>query len=132
MKRILLQFCAIVWFALLAVGVQAQGESLGAVKGAIRNGSARELSQYFGPTVELAFDGDKQSYSATQAEFVMKDFFAKNSPASFEYDHQKTSTESIQYAAGKYVGRTGSYQVFVQMKPIDGALVIDSINFTKE
>jgi hypothetical protein len=98
----------------------------------VAGGSARDLSQFFGPTVELAFDGDKQSYSATQAEFVMKDFFAKNAPASFEYDHQKTSAESIQYAAGKYVGKTGSYQVFVQMKPVSGNLVIDSINFTKE
>lgn len=132
MKRILRQFCAILWFALLAIGVQAQGESLGAVRGAIRSGSAKDLSQYFGPTVELAFDGDKQSYSATQAEFVMKDFFAKNAPASFDYNHQKTSTESIQYAAGKYIGKTGSYQVFVQMRPVEGTLVIDSINFTKE
>lgn len=132
MKRIVLQLCAILWFTLLTIGVQAQGESLGAVRGAIRNGSARELAQHFGPTVELAFDGDKQSYSATQAEFVMKDFFAKNAPASFDYDHQKTSAESIQYAAGKYVGKTGSYQVFVQMRAMEGALVIDSINFTKE
>ncbi|AIZ62663.1 hypothetical protein PK28_01355 [Hymenobacter sp. DG25B] len=117
---------------LTTVGAYAQGEAFGAVKGAVRGGSSHGVAQYFGSAVELGFDGDKQSYSATQAEFVLKDFFAKNAPTSFEFIHQGSSNEGIQYAIGKYVGKSGTYRVFIKMKPAQGKLLIDTIDFTKE
>ena len=117
---------------LTVVGAYAQGEAFGSVRGAVRSGSSRGVAQYFGSAVELGFDGDKQSYSATQAEFVLKDFFAKNAPTSFDFIHQGSSNEGIQYAIGKYVGKSGTYRVFVKMKPAQGKLLIDTIDFTKE
>lgn len=111
---------------------QAQADNLGAVRTALRNGSSRELSQYLAATVEVGFDGDKQGYNATQAEIVIKDFFAKNPPSSFEFIHQGESKEGIQYAIGRYVGRSGTYRVFVKLKPSRGAPVIDTLDFTKE
>jgi len=111
---------------------QAQADNLGPVRTALRNGSSRELSQYLAATVEVGFDGDKQGYNATQAEIVIKDFFAKNPPSSFEFIHQGESKEGIQYAIGRYVGRSGTYRVFVKLKPSRGAPVIDTLDFTKE
>ncbi|SHI40452.1 protein of unknown function [Hymenobacter daecheongensis DSM 21074] len=132
MKRTLLQAVAIVWLMLLSVTVQAQGEAFAPVRNAIRSGSSKELAQRFGSTVELSFDGDKQSYSATQAEFVMKDFFGKNAPASFDFVHYGGSNEGTPYAVGKYVSKGGAYRMFVKMKSAQGNLVIDIIEFTKE
>ena len=133
MKRYLIRLLILGWLLILGVGAaQAQGDNLGAVRGALRNGSSRELSQYFAPTVEVGFDGDKQGYNATQAEIVIKDFFAKNTPSSFEFIHQGESKEGIQYAIGRYVGRTGTFRVFVKLKPSRGAPVIDTLDFTKE
>jgi hypothetical protein len=132
MKRNLLNAVAIVWLVLLSVTVNAQGESFAPVRNAIRGGSSKELAQYFGSTVELSFDGDKQSYSATQAEFVMKDFFAKNSPSGFDFVHYGGSTEGTPYAVGKYVSKSGAYRMFVKMKSAQGNLIIDIIEFTKE
>jgi len=114
---------------LLSVVVYAQGEAFAPVRNAIRGGSSRELAQYFGSTVELGFDGDKQSYSATQAEFVMKDFFAKNPPASFDFKHFGGSNEGTPYAAGQYVSKGVTYTMFVKMKSAQGKLVIDTIDF---
>ena len=59
MKRNIFQVITLVWFLLLSVTVLAQGEAFGPVRNAIRSGSSRELSQHFGSTVELSFDGDK-------------------------------------------------------------------------
>ncbi|OON71069.1 hypothetical protein B0919_03500 [Hymenobacter sp. CRA2] len=119
--------------ALLAPAVHAQNDTFGAVRSAIQNGSSRAVSQYFGGTVEIGFDGEKQSYSATQAEFVLKDFFAKNSPATFEVVHQGASTsEGIKYAIGKYAGKNGSYRVFIKMKAAQGAMQIDTMEFSHE
>ena len=117
---------------LLGAAAHAQSDNLTAVRSALRNGSSRELSQYFAPTVEIGFDGDKKGYNATQAEFVMKDFFAKTSPSSFEFIHQGASNEGIQYAIGRYTGRGGSYRVFVKLKPSKGTPQIDTLDFTKE
>jgi hypothetical protein len=134
MKRYLFRALFLTWFYLLSAGaVHAQSDNLAAVRSALRNGSARELSQYLAPTVEVGFDGDKQGYSATQAEFVMKDFFAKTSPSSFEFLHQGASGGHIQYAVGRYTGRSGTYRVFVKLTPPSrGAPRIDTLDFTKE
>jgi hypothetical protein len=115
-----------------AVVASAQADDLGAVRSALRSGSSRELSQYLALTVEVGFDGDKKSYNATQAEIVVKDFFAKNTPSSFEFIHQGKSQEGIQYAIGRYTGRNGVYRVFVKLKPTKGAPQIDTLDFTKE
>ncbi|WP_426058553.1 DUF4783 domain-containing protein [Hymenobacter sp. B1770] len=114
------------------VVANAQADDLGAVRSALRSGSSRELSQYLAPTVEVGFDGDKKSYNATQAEIVVKDFFAKNTPSSFEFIHQGKSQEGIQYAIGRYTGRNGVYRVFVKLKPSKGDPQIDTLDFTKE
>jgi len=131
MKPTLLQTLAIAWLMLLSVVVQAQGEAFGPLGGAIRSGSSKDLAQYFSSSVELGFDGDKQSYSATQAEFVMKDFFAKNPPAAFDFIHYVNGAEGAKLAVGKYNGKNGAYRVFVKVKPDHGTLVIDAIDFTK-
>lgn len=98
----------------------------------MRNASSKELSQYFGATVEISIDGDRQSYSATQAEFVMKDFFAKTAPASFEIVHQGGSDSGVPYAVGKYKSKDAMYRVIVKMQNASGALRIENMAFTKE
>jgi hypothetical protein len=133
MRRYFFRTLFIGWlFLLSAVAAHAQSDNLAAVRSALRNGSSRELSQYLAPTVEVGFSGDKQSYSATQAELVMKDFFAKTAPSSFEFIHQGSSEGGIQYAIGRYSGRGGVYRVFVKLKPSRGTPLIDTLDFTKE
>ena len=133
MKRYFVRTLFLGWLFLLAAGAaHAQSDILGAVRSALRNGSSRELSQYFAPTIEIGFDGDRQSYNSTQAEIVMKDTFAKNAPSTFEFIHQGQSGEGIQYAIGRYTGRGATYRVFIKLKPSRGAPLIDTLEFTKE
>lgn len=133
MKRYFFRTLFLSWLILFGGTVAyAQADNLGAVRAALRNGSSRELSQYLAPTVEVGFDGDKQGYNSTQAEIVIKDFFAKNAPTGFDFIHQGESKEGIQYAIGRYTGRSGVYRVFVKLKPSKGAPQIDTLDFTKE
>ena len=133
MTRYFFKTLFIGWLFLFgATAAHAQGDNLGAVRLALRTGSSRELSQYLAPTVEIGFDGDKQGYNATQAELIIKDFFAKNTPSSFEFIHQGESREGIAYAIGRYIGRNGTYRVFVKLKPSRGTPLIDTLDFTKE
>ena len=133
MKRYLVRTLLAGWlFLLIAGAAHAQSDNLTAVRSALRNGSSRELSQYFAPTVEIGFEGGKDTYNSTQAEIVMKDFFSKNAPSTFEFIHQGQSGEGIQYAIGRYTGRGGTYRVFVKLKPSRGAPLIDTLDFTEE
>lgn len=134
MKVIFTRVLLFGWLLLALIHTsQAQGgDQLTAVRSAIANGSSRGLAQYLAPSVEVGFDGDKQSYNATQTELVMKNFFAKNPPASFDIVHQGASNEGIPYAIGHYVGRNGSYQVFIKLKPKQSTPTIDTLDFTKD
>jgi hypothetical protein len=113
MKVIFTRVVLFGWLLLaLVLSSQAQGaDQLTAVRSAIASGSSRGLAQYLAPTVEVGFDGDKQSYNAT---------------------HQGASNEGIPYAIGHYVGRNGSYQVFIKLKPKQSTPTVDTLDFTKE
>ena len=134
MKIILTKVFLFAWLLLaFVVSSQAQAaDQLGAVRSAIFSGSSRNLAQYLAPSVEVGFDGDQHSYNATQTELVMKDFFTKNPPASFDIVHQGSSNDGIPYAVGHYVGKSGTYQVFIKLKPKQSTPTIDKLDFTKE
>ncbi|NML67184.1 DUF4783 domain-containing protein [Hymenobacter sp. RP-2-7] len=116
----------------LASWASAQADQIGAVRAAFANASSHDLAQYLAPTVEVGFDGDKQTYNATQTELVVKNFFAKNPPVSFDVVHQGASNEGIPYAMCHYAGRSGNYRVFIRLKPKQATPTIDTLDFTKE
>ena len=121
------------WLLAATLGAQAQGgDQVGPVRSAIASGSAHELAQYLAPSVEVGFDGDKQTYNTTQAELVLKNFFTKNAPGKFDIVHQGASPEGIPYAVGRYSGRVGNYRVFIKLKSTRSPATIDTIDFTKE
>lgn len=134
MKCFLLRSLLFAWFGLLAVntGFAQSADNLTPVGSALRNGSSRELAQFLAPSVEVGFNGEKQSYNATQAELVVRDFLAKSPPSSFDFIHQGQSSEGIQYAIGRYTSRGGGYRVFIKLKAGKGLPVIDTLDFTKE
>ena len=49
---------------------------------ALRTGDSRQLSSYFGPTIDLTIGLREDVYSKAQAELILKDFFTKNPPKS--------------------------------------------------
>jgi hypothetical protein len=110
----------------------AQDNVIDNVKTAMRSGSSKELSQYFGSIVELNFDGEKSSYSKSQAEFVLKDFFKKNPPLDFEYIHQGSSKQGFRYVIGKYTIEGSSFRVYILFKKNENTYYVDTIDFTRE
>ncbi|MFD2999910.1 DUF4783 domain-containing protein [Pontibacter toksunensis] len=111
----------------------AQGDVMNSVKSAMKVGSARDLSRNFSSMVEITLDGSEAtSYSNTQAEFVMKNFFAKNAPVDFSVNHNGTSDKGQLYAIGTYAAKGESYTVLIRMKSANGKYLIHSMNFIKD
>ena len=130
--RFLIAFFLIV--LLLASGrlLLAQGTEINDVRLAIKSGSSKELAKYFKDIVELHFDGERSSYSKSQAEFVLRDFFKKYPPVDFQYVHHGDSGEGMKYAIGKYTISNGSYRIWLLFKKTGDAYYVDTIDFTRE
>lgn len=110
----------------------SQSPVINNVRAALKAGSAKELVKNFNNTVELNFDGEKSSYSRTQAEFVLKDFFKKYPPSDFEYIHQGSSQQGLTYVIGKYSFEGGSFRVLMYIKKINDSYLVDLIDFSRE
>lgn len=117
---------------LMAFTAYGQDAVIDDAKTAIKSGSSKELSKYCNKVVEISFDGDKSTYSKTQAEFVLRDFFKKYPATDFEYIHQGASREGLRYAIGKYSYDNGSFRVYMLIKEFEGDFLIDTLDFSKE
>ena len=58
------------------------------VVAAIRGGNASQLSKYFDSRVDLSLPGKSDNYSKSQAEMILKDFFANNNVKNFIVKHK--------------------------------------------
>jgi len=121
----------LIWIVLGSTVAFAQKKEISDAESYIRQGDSKGLSKYFSETVELNFDGKKQNYSRNQAEFVMKDFFAKNPPKpdGFENYHRGNNS-GVSYSIVKYASQNGAYRVFMKIKMHQGKHMIDALDFT--
>lgn len=134
LKLIAVAFSLLIVVVFFSAGqAVAQGDAMSSVKSAMKAGSAKELSRNFSSMVEITLDGNEAtSYSNTQAEFVMKNFFSKNSPVDFSVNHNGTSDKGQLYAIGTYASKGDSYTVLIRMKSANGKYLIHSMNFIKD
>lgn len=129
MKKILLIAINILLFTYLAL---AQEDVMTNIKTQLKKGDAKEVSRYLNDMVEISISGEKGSYSKTQAEFVLKDFFKRNPPFDYQKIHQGSSKEGLNYMIGKYTCSEGSFRVYIVVKQFKGNYLIDTIDFSKE
>ncbi|TAH24413.1 MAG: DUF4783 domain-containing protein [Cytophagales bacterium] len=122
-------------FALLVAfctKLSAQDDVISSAKTAIKANNSKELSKYFNEMIDLGFDGEKGSYSKTQAEFVIKDFFSRNPVTDFQFVHKGASKEGLTYTIGNYQSKSKEYRVLIYVKEIKGSYKIDYLDFSKE
>ena len=81
-----------------------------------------------GDMVEIQLpDQDRNNYSKTQAEYVMRDFMKKYVPTDFKYIHKVLEKEDFKFTIGEYAYSGGAMRVTMVIKPINGKYLIDSI-----
>ena len=75
------------------------------VAACIRTGNAKDLSKYFGTSIDLTISGKEDMYSRAQAEQIMRGFFQKNPPLQFRLTHQPAGSGASQYGIGTYLSQ---------------------------
>lgn len=92
-----------------------------------KEGNAAELSQNFSSSVELSILGAEETYSKTQAEMIMKDFFAKNKPSNFVTTSKGGNDKATKYINGKLETSSGIFKVYILMKNNSGVFLITEL-----
>lgn len=110
----------------------AQNEIFSKLRLAIKAGDSKTISTYLDQSLDLKIESQEGTYSGTQAEFVLKDYFRKYPPQSFEYIHKGESPAGAKYAIGSYVSNGGTFRVYMKLKKIGANYRIDTLDFTRE
>lgn len=102
--------------------------SIDEVVNAMRSGNATAMAVYFDNTVEITLPEKGNSYSKSQAEMVLKDFFNNNPVKGFTVIH-KGQNAGYQYCIGTLLTKNGSFRTTIQMKQKKDAQVLQEIRF---
>lgn len=94
----------------------------------LRAGNASEIAKYFDNTVEITLPGKSNSYSKSQAEVVLTDFFYNNQVKSFDVLH-KGENGGSQYCIGTLLTKTASYRTTIFMKQKGARQTLQEIRF---
>jgi len=116
---------------LFTTALVAQTDLPASISNALKNGNATELTKSFNINVDLTILDKQDIYSKTQAESLLKDFFAKNIPSNFTIIH-KGGKEDAQYYVGKLTTSTGNYRISILIKGQGKTAFIHQFRIEKE
>lgn len=110
----------------------ADHKTMSLLQQSIRSGSAERLAAYFDTSLELMIDSEEVAFSsvpATQAELILKAFFRRNPPQSFQYV-QQGELGHRRYRTGTYHTNDHTFQVYLILQETDNQdYLIQSLQF---
>lgn len=114
----------------MSATVQAQ-EPLQEVVQYIRGGNVAGMVKYFDKSVGININNNQATYSSSQAEIILKDFFSKNVVKEFNVAQSGNRENNAQWAIGDLSTSTGSYQLYVKISMINNKFLIKDFRFEK-
>lgn len=98
---------------------------------AIEVGNVENLNEYFNESIELILPSNEGIYSKSQATQILKDFYHKHRPESFNVLHQGGS-ENAKYAIGNLITDNGEFRVHFLVKMKNGKPLIHQLRIQEE
>ena len=95
---------------------------------ALKSGNTAQIARFFDNTVEITMPGKSSSFSKSQAELVLKDFFNNNPVKGFEVMHKGDNAGS-QFCIGNLDTKNGSYRTTLFMKQKGDKQLLQEIRF---
>lgn len=95
---------------------------------AMNTGNANQLSLYFDNMVEITLHEKSNSYSRSQAEMIMKDFFSSYGVKAFKIVHKGSSSGS-EFCIGNLQTKYGQFRTTIFMKSRSEKQVLQEIRF---
>ena len=99
----------------------------------IKNGNSGRLAAFFSSTIDLLLPGNEGTYSKTQAELIVKDFFSKYPPSNFTIKQRGSSSEGSKFAIGNYTSAQGKiFRTYFLLKKTNNNFLITLLEFDSE
>ena len=98
------------------------------VVAAMRSGNSTLIAKYFDDRVDISMPNKSNTYSKTQAELVLKDFFTNNPVKKFEIIHKGENAGS-QFCIGTLYTKNGSFRTTIFMKQKGGGQLLQELRF---
>jgi hypothetical protein len=98
------------------------------VVAAMRSGNSTLIAKYFDDRVDISMPDKSNSYSKSQAELVLKDFFSNNPVKNFEIIHKGENAGS-QFCIGTLSTKNGSFRTTIFMKQKGDGQVLQELRF---
>ena len=123
------------FFTLITIGAILSSftffSSIEEVITAMKAGSSADIARFFDNTVEINTPDKSNSYSKSQAELVLRDFFSTNVVKSFTVNHKGENSGS-QFCIGTLITKNGTYRTTVFMKLKGDKQLLQAITFEKQ
>ncbi len=114
------------------VSIAARAQGFDNIVSGFKNADAAAIAKNFEGNVEITIKTGSTSYSKSQAEMVLKSFFAAHKPKAFNVAHEGTSPQGSKYFIGNLTTAAGNYRTYVYAKTVKTELVIQEIRFEEQ
>jgi hypothetical protein len=114
-------------FALILISYRSF-DNMDVVVSAIRSGNVTRLSPFFDVRVDISLPEKTDTYSKTQAEMVIGDFFNTNGVQNFRITQQGESGGTI-FCSGILLTRSGNYRTSIFFKQKGDKHFLQEIRF---
>lgn len=124
-------------YILLLLGISsnswAQADPMDALYTHFKSANSKEIAKNFANSVELVLIDEEDVYSKAQAEQILRDFFIKNPPVSYNKVHSVGNT-NVKYRFGVIILTTknGKFRVSTLMNRIDNGYLISELKIESE
>lgn len=102
--------------------------SIDDVVAAMRSGNSSDLSKYFDDRVDISLPEKSDTYSKTQAQMIIRDFFSNKGVTGFEVKH-KGEQGGAQFCVGELKTKQGSFRTNLFMRQRGERQVLQEIRF---
>jgi len=130
MKKVIILFL----LAILSLWIIAQQKDdyLDPVIEKLKAADAGGLATFFNKTVELKLPDHEGTFSASQGEMIMKDFFKKYPLDTFSVMQKGTTDNISRFAICEYFSGLSKYQVYLYMRKDKEQFFIQKIKFEEK
>lgn len=118
----------------MGVLIPAKGQSqLEDVVNSIRSNKISDISKYFDNIVPITMNNVQSTYSRSQADMVLKDFFQKNPVTELNILNNGSPNSSSKFVIGDMVTANGKYSIYILFKLKDNTIyLLQEIRLNKE
>ena len=97
---------------------------------ALGSGNVAGISRYLGPSVVLNITGTQATYSKSQAEMILREFFSKNTPKAYKTNMKKESPNGG-YVIGTLTTSGGTFQTYFALRRENGTPVLQELRIER-